>query len=724
MDNQEGYCHDNIVYDATIDNNDYGVYVDLNYMTGCTNNLVFDSSITNSSVKDVNVVALEGSQNFNLTFLNVSFDKGSIYISNDVESGELYVKWYLDVYVNYSNGTAVDNATVSAWDNNNVLTFTEQTNSSGFITRQNVTEYFENATGKFYYTNYSMEASKNPQSPIEKVNLTTNMLVNLTLDSTAPLIYFIAPTPGNNTRNKSTENWAYVNVSVEESNEHGAYIDWNRSLRGYWKFNEDSGSIAEDNSTWDNDCVLNDNAAFTMLGKRGNALALDGDGDYVSCGNANSLSSVFRNHSFSIETWVYFNDDSYDDRAIAEKQGFDIDEYLHILRRQRVSMFSFYYDDLMGNTELAPGQWWHLVFTWDNVSRERKIYVNGVLDANDTSLGYLNVPTLTDFIIGSYSGSAYLNGTIDEFRVYARVLSEQEINASYNNGLYRLENNFTNLSGIYEYYACAEDETGNSNCTETRILKINRLPTQVTLELPENGTHTTNRTPLFSWASATDPDGDPIQYVWILHCDVSEPVESCSPQDERIVENLTATNYTPETNLKNFWDTLEYYVWKVKAWDGLEYGPESSIFTVYIDSLVALSMINATADFGDMAPGTVNDTTDNSPWPISFQNDGNCYVNVSIFGTQLWSATPTTNESYQYKFDYLEQNSFDWASSIVNWTNVPIGSTSSNVLNKFNYTDTNDSAELDIKLAPLNYEPPGAKSSNITLTGTFEDVPE
>ncbi|MCL6579097.1 MAG: DUF2341 domain-containing protein, partial [Candidatus Bathyarchaeota archaeon] len=127
MDNQEGYCHDNIVHGTAINNSDYGVYVDLNYATGCTNNLVFDSSITNTINKDVEVVALEGSQNFNLTFLNVSFDKSSVYISNDVESGELYVKWYLDAFVKWSNGTAVNNATVSAWDRYGVLTFTKLT---------------------------------------------------------------------------------------------------------------------------------------------------------------------------------------------------------------------------------------------------------------------------------------------------------------------------------------------------------------------------------------------------------------------------------------------------------------------------------------------------------------------------------------------------------------------------------------------------------------------
>jgi len=181
MDNQEGYCHDNIVYDATIDNNDYGVYVDLNYMTGCTNNLVFDSSITNSADKDVEVVALEGTQNFNLTFLNVSFDKGSIYISNDVESGELYVKWYLDVYVKDINNNPQEGAKVTIKDmfNQEEFYFTEE---NGTIPRQVVDEFYQNAQGRYYTNFYQIIVGKlGFYSVVKTIHVYDNEIVVATL---------------------------------------------------------------------------------------------------------------------------------------------------------------------------------------------------------------------------------------------------------------------------------------------------------------------------------------------------------------------------------------------------------------------------------------------------------------------------------------------------------------------------------------------------------------
>ncbi|UZE93949.1 MAG: right-handed parallel beta-helix repeat-containing protein [Candidatus Pacearchaeota archaeon] len=434
-----GYCHDNIIINAEIDSSAFGVYISADNLAGCQDNILKDSKITNSATKDIYASAgLEGTQTLNATFLNVSFNKTSIFFSPELESGALYIKWYVDVYVKNKLNQPIDQANVTAWDVNNTLTFTKLTNSSGYIERQNVTEFFENATGKYYYTNYSMNASKTSENYKEKsqeVNLTINKLV---------------------------------------------------------------------------------------------------------------------------------------------------------------------------------------------------------------------------------------------------------------------------------------------------IFILNRPPTKPVLISPGNESHITDRTPLFNWTNAIDEDGDSIHYVLNLTC--NKQFGNCDPLDNRFIENIAQSNYTPNDDefLKNFWDTLEYYNWTIKAWDGEDYGPVSDEWRFNIDSLVAVSPINDTSNFGSMQPGTSNDTTDNNPWPVSIQNDGNCFVNMSIYATQLWDITPATNESYQYKFDFLESNSFNWSTSTISWANIPIGFTTPNVLNEFNWSwdDLNDSAELDIKLAPLSKEPPGDKNSIITLTGTFEDIAE
>ncbi len=290
------------------------------------------------------------------------------------------------------------------------------------------------------------------------------------------------------------------------------------------------------------------------------------------------------------------------------------------------------------------------------------------------------------------------------------------------------ELNMTTIDGTrYWYKVYANTTAGGSNVSEYRTFLENTKPTAPTLTGPSNGNetvnHTTIRMPLFNWTAASDADGDSLNYTWNTTC-WNSGGGSCSPIDGRYVEDIEDLEYTPTTVLKNFWDTSEYYNWSVRAWDGFEYGPESSVWKLYIDSLVSISTINSTSDFGSMNPGTTNDTVDNSPYPISIQNDGNCYNNVSIYSTQLWASTPSTNESYRYKFDYLEQNSFNWTESVKSWANVPIALTIDDVLSKFGYTDTNDSAELDVNLTPIGYEPSGSKSATVTLTGFFEDVAE
>ena|SRR3989304_5254659 len=79
------------------------------------------------------------------------------------------------------------------------------------------------------------------------------------------------------------------------------------------------------------------------------------------------------------------------------------------------------------------------------------------------------------------SGSTfYFNGSIDEFRIYNRSLSADEIKMHYKSEFqkyssdeWRFYNNITNLgNGAYTYYGWANDTAGNSNSSEVRTLRI------------------------------------------------------------------------------------------------------------------------------------------------------------------------------------------------------------------------------------------------------------
>jgi hypothetical protein len=145
----------------------YGIYIFQSY-----DNLFLDSVINATSTNVYHFAST------NSMFLNVSLDKTKI----TVDAGSVYVKWYLDTIVLSQDGSPLDQANVNIKDAYNATLFSGQTNASGYIQRQNTTEFLQNTTGKFYYSNYTINATKSGYVPNQtSVNLTTNTLATVRL---------------------------------------------------------------------------------------------------------------------------------------------------------------------------------------------------------------------------------------------------------------------------------------------------------------------------------------------------------------------------------------------------------------------------------------------------------------------------------------------------------------------------------------------------------------
>ncbi len=86
-------------------------------------------------------------------------------------------------------------------------------------------------------------------------------------------------------------------------------------------------------------------------------------------------------------------------------------------------------------TVVSDGEWHYVVFTFADNGTETtnmKVYVDSVLD-NMTTTPYPIERWATDHTIGNRLGQ-HLNGSIDEFSIYSRELSEAEITSLYTNG--------------------------------------------------------------------------------------------------------------------------------------------------------------------------------------------------------------------------------------------------------------------------------------------------
>lgn len=209
-------------------------------------------------------------------------------------------------------------------------------------------------------------------------------------------------------------------------------------LVGLWSFDgaDVSGTTAYDRSGQGNNGTLT-NSPRAIRGKLGQALNFDGADDYVSVPTSGIFDVTTQatysawvklvalpgtaNGYFIIRKWVA----AIEDKSIAVLQSGKPIFYLH-------GAFGGTY--LSGNTVLVPGEWYHIVGTYDGTTA--KIYVNGVVDNSKSASGNVSDSTGVVSIGRSLDGAnpAFMNGAIDDVRIYSRTLSENEIRDLYQLG--------------------------------------------------------------------------------------------------------------------------------------------------------------------------------------------------------------------------------------------------------------------------------------------------
>ncbi|HPX74506.1 MAG TPA: right-handed parallel beta-helix repeat-containing protein, partial [Candidatus Pacearchaeota archaeon] len=123
---------------------------------GSNNSIIKDCINLSGNVDDVFISSSYG-LSVNNTFINCSYDINKETVNG--EENELIRKWYYQAYTNYSNGTAVAGANVTAYNSSGDIQFTTLTNPSGLIDRQEVTEYVNRGGTRSYYNNYTINAT-------------------------------------------------------------------------------------------------------------------------------------------------------------------------------------------------------------------------------------------------------------------------------------------------------------------------------------------------------------------------------------------------------------------------------------------------------------------------------------------------------------------------------------------------------------------------------------
>ena len=209
-----------------------------------------------------------------------------------------------------------------------------------------------------------------------------------------------------------------------------AQLQADESLVLYFSFDEEKGDTAKDSSQYGNDGTIK-GGVEQVKGEFGEALQFDGSTGYIEVPHSDSLNVE---PSFTVENWGYPIDISRE-QIIAEK-GFWAGNWISHIKTARGYVFAVAASGwnpiwlaTSADSAFDAEKWYHMAMTWDG--KTRKLYINGELDGEDEPTGSLKGNTNPVYIAGGRAdGQHFYDGIYDEFRMWNRALSQDEIKAS------------------------------------------------------------------------------------------------------------------------------------------------------------------------------------------------------------------------------------------------------------------------------------------------------
>jgi len=215
------------------------------------------------------------------------------------------------------------------------------------------------------------------------------------------------------------------------------------SLLGYYPFN---GNANDESGNGHNGIIFGATIANDRFGRCGSAFKFNGIGDYIDLGNSTALNPV---NGMTLTAWINVAGGAGTLRNVLSRWGsadrLPIKERSYSLGVNTNNRAYF----IISRDGTDPGgvvriddpmppelnTWYFYVATWDGSTM--RLYRNGVEVASDFQPGMYLSPNLETTISATRGRIddpvlAVFDGTIDDVRIYKRALSNQEINAIYN----------------------------------------------------------------------------------------------------------------------------------------------------------------------------------------------------------------------------------------------------------------------------------------------------
>ena len=237
---------------------------------------------------------------------------------------------------------------------------------------------------------------------------------------------------GENERDKWQANYAQRLTLYESGKPYHMGNRWSFSegeLVAWWEFDKADGRKVIDSSGNDLDGKLVGGAKIVTDSERGNVLSLDGDGDYVDCGNDSAFGIT---GSITVACWIKVNAFDKEYQSIVARGILS----WRIYREGSTNNLSFVCYGLSNDTctsvsrDVSDGKWHHVVGTYDG--QKICLYIDGNINNSMNATGLMNLDE-ENVYIGTINRevSSEFNGLIDDVRIYSYALSEAEVAAIY-----------------------------------------------------------------------------------------------------------------------------------------------------------------------------------------------------------------------------------------------------------------------------------------------------
>jgi hypothetical protein len=220
-----------------------------------------------------------------------------------------------------------------------------------------------------------------------------------------------------------------------------AEFDRKAVLVAHWRFEEDSGLIAQDGSGNGHDGEVSSGTA-RVPGRIGGALSFDGEKDGVTVRSVEGMSPQAETGEMTLALWVRVarmpEETGQKRRPIAAKGDLRAWEYALCLNSN--GKFEFVVWTLEGITHGAasggaatPNQWHHLAGVFER-GKSIRLHVDGREAARSTAFTGTAEPSGSSFYIGRRGDGQFFAGSVDDVRLYRRALGDDEIKGLFEAG--------------------------------------------------------------------------------------------------------------------------------------------------------------------------------------------------------------------------------------------------------------------------------------------------